>query len=522
MPIRMEKDPEQPRRNDEPASPRSGGSNPLLNFLPFIFMFLFKKPKLLIPIVLIGGVLYFMGAFDGCLGQSVSDENDYESSSSQFSFGATLNQEMFDKAEVFEPLSSTYGAPSLPPSASLLRYAPKRLHQGGQGSCVGWASSYAARTILQARATGASPNDAAFSPSSLYNRIALSGCEGAYMLDAMKTMHQQGVLPFREFGYDERSCSKQLSSTQQSAAAQYKIKGYNRLTVGAGDYRPDINAIKQNLAQGAPVVIGMMVGGSFMQGMVGQSLWRPTQRDYGQYGFGGHAMCVIGYDDNQAGGAFQIMNSWGPEWGDNGVAWVRYADFENFTKEAYGLYPMGSVENLDPNKLAVKYGLVNNATQTLIPLKQIATGVFGTASPIRSGDKFKIAITNSVDCYTYVFGEETDGSSYVLFPYTEKHSPYCGIVGTRVFPKDYSMTADNVGNKDRIAVVVSKEALDYKYLNQQINASRQRGYQAKLQEALARSNVANVSFTNEQGAVGFQAALNGKNTVGVVIEIDKK
>src|SRR5690606_17308248 len=162
------------------------------------------------------------------------------------------------------------------------------------------------------------------------------------------------------------------------------------------------------------------------------------------------------------------------------------------------------------------------ATQTLIPLKQITTGVFGTASPIRSGDKFKIAITNSVDCYTYVFGEETDGSSYVLFPYTEKHSPYCGIVGTRVFPKDYSMTADNVGNKDRIAVVVSKEALDYKYLNQQINASRQRGYQAKLQEALARSNVANVSFTNEQGAVGFQAALNGKNTVGVVIEIDKK
>jgi hypothetical protein len=35
-------------------------------------------------------------------------------------------------------------------------------------------------------------------------------------------------------------------------------------------------AMKQQLAQGAPVVIGMMVGGSFMQDMEGQE-WIPTQ-----------------------------------------------------------------------------------------------------------------------------------------------------------------------------------------------------------------------------------------------------
>ena len=74
----------------------------------------------------------------------------------------------------------------------------------------------------------------------------------------------------------------------------------------------------------------MMVGQSFMQDMKGQELWRPSGMDESQMGMGGHAMCVIGYDDRKFGGAFQIMNSWGPEWGKNGVAWVKYGDFKNY------------------------------------------------------------------------------------------------------------------------------------------------------------------------------------------------
>jgi C1A family cysteine protease len=57
-------------------------------------------------------------------------------------------------------------------------------------------------------------------------------------------------------------------------------------------------------------------------------------------GFGGHAMCVIGYDDRKEGGAFQIMNSWGNDWGVNGIGWVLYKDFKHFVREAYGLDPM--------------------------------------------------------------------------------------------------------------------------------------------------------------------------------------
>ena len=306
--------------------------------LPFLLPMLLKNRKLLFFALIAGGIwFFFLGGSESLLGgMEVEDNSDFKE---QFSFGATLSEEEFDKAEVFEPLSTSFGSTDLPAQVSLLKYAPKRMHQGRQGSCVGWASSYGARTILQARATGSQPDNVAFSPAYLYNQIALEGCQGAYMNNAMETLHEHGDLPFNEFGYDERSCSRTPTRDQASKAAQFRIKGYNRLTQGASNYGIDLDGVKQHLAQGAPVVIGMMVGGSFMHQMVGRNYWQPSQRDYQAYGFSGHAMCVIGYDDTNQ--AVQIMNSWGPEWGDNGVAWISYRDFLHFTKEAYGLYPMG-------------------------------------------------------------------------------------------------------------------------------------------------------------------------------------
>ncbi len=94
-------------------------------------------------------------------------------------------------------------------------------------------------------------------------------------------------------------------------------------------------------------------------------------------------------------------------------------------------------------------------------------------------------VKNVTECYTYIFGQETDGSSYVLFPYTEKHSPYCGITGYDCFPKDQSLTADSVGNRDYIAIVVSKEALDYNQINEAISRSSQTDYAAKGESGIA-------------------------------------
>lgn len=520
MPIRMEKD--DPRQQSGGGGNRNqnssgGGLSGLIRFLPLVLMFLFKRPKLIIPVLLLGAVWYFFLGGQEALsgGAAYQEEQD-----SAFSMGATLDEEVYDKAQVFEPVSYGYGGQAqLPSQISLERYAPRRRHQGRQGSCVGWASAYAARTILQSRTSGQNPNNVTFSPSYLYNQIALTGCQGAYMLDAMKAMKQNGGLPFSQFRYDERTCSNEPSQSQKQSGAQYRIRGYDRLTLGANNYKPDIIGIKQHLAQGNPVVIGMMVGGTFMNSMVNRSLWQPNQRDYGMRGYSGHAMCVIGYDDNKQGGAFQIMNSWGEDWGNDGIAWVRYRDFEHFTREAYGVYPTATQQ--DNKKMGVEFGLLDVNSQNTIGLFKRDGNTFRTLKPIKKGDKFKVLVANSVECFIYVFGQEVDGSSYVLFPYTEKHSPYCGITGTRLFPRDHSMVADDVGNKDYIAIVVSKKELNFNQLNSRINNSNASTYAAKLDQALGNQRITDVNFQAGK-TIAFEANTENQSVVGMVIEIDKQ
>jgi hypothetical protein len=518
MPIRMEQD--DPRQqsggNNNKRNRGGGGLSGLIRFLPLVLLFLFKRPKLIIPVLIVGAVWYFfLGGQQMLSGGAYQEDNTAPS----FSMGASLDEEQYDKAQVFEPVSYGYGGSSLPSRATLEQYIPQRRHQGRQGSCVGWASAYAARTILQSQATGQNPNQVAFSPAYLYNQIALTGCQGAYMVDAMKTMQQNGALPFNQFRYTEQSCSNAPSSSQKQQGAAYRIRGFDRLTLGANNYKTDLQGIKQHVAQGYPVVIGMMVGGSFMNSMRGRSTWQPSQRDYGMRGFGGHAMCVIGYDDNKNGGAFQIMNSWGEDWGDDGIAWVRYRDFEHFTKEAYGIYPMASQQ--EAGKMAVEFGLLDVASQNTIGLFKKDGSTFRTLKPIKKGDKFKVLIANSVECYIYVFGQETDGSSYVLFPYTQKHSPYCGITGTRLFPRDHSMVADDIGSKDYIAVVVSKKELDFNTVNKRLNSSNASTYAGKLEDALGNQRATQVNFQAGK-TVAFEADVKDKPIVGMVIEIDKQ
>lgn len=518
MPIRMVEDPNEKRKDNFPKSTRntSGGGGMATALLPMLFGLFRKNPKSMLFIIIAAIAVYYFAGSKSC------NTGGGDMLSSLFT-GLEFNPEQYDNVEIFEPLADNVNSP-LPEKISLEKYAPQRLNQGQQGSCVGWGSAYAARTILESIRTGKDPNSIAFSPAYLYNQIGLQGCQGAYLNEAMDVMKGQGLLPFTEFPYNENDCSTKPNASQKQAASVFKMPGYNRLTQGdakgVGNEQVDMLAIKQNLAQGAPVVIGMMVGGSFMQDMMGQDIWMPANSDYSMRGFGGHCMAVIGYDDYKEGGAFQIMNSWGNEWGKNGIAWVRYKDFALFTKEAYGIYPMGNPNKPLSNSFNVAFGLKNTVTNANIPLSKSGPYSFKTVKPIFIGDKFKIEVTNSQECYTYVFGMETDGSNYVLFPYTEKHSPYCGITGTRLFPKDYSMEADNIGNKDFMAIVVTKQPLDYKAFNDKVN-TMQGGYENKIADALGTKLLDGIQWKQGE-TIGFETNGGSDGAVMMVIEIDKR
>ena len=161
---------------------------------------------------------------------------------------------------------------------------------------------------------------------------------------------------------------------------------------------------------------------------------------------------------------------------------------------------------------------------TYIPLKSTGTNNFATLTPVPKGTKFRIEIKNAVECYIYLFTPNAAGSSFVLFPYKPIHSSYCGITGTRVFPRNQAIRADSIGTKDFMGIVVSKQVLDYNAVNAAINKSTQSTYAAKLNEAIAATSIKNVQYTNgNAGTIYFKAGATEKsNVVGCVVEIDKQ
>jgi hypothetical protein len=517
MPIRIERDPQSGGGNSRrtiPGGGGGGGGSSIMNFIPIIMSLFGRNPKMLIVIIVIGALFYFFGG-KGC-GTSGGDSGGL----SGFNLGASFDEKKYANTEIFEPLADNVRNP-LPDSISLLRYAPKRLNQGQQGSCVAWASAYAARTIMESRETGKDPNQLTFSPSYLYNQIHLENCQGAYLPEAMKVMKGNGLAPFKDFPYDDQDCSSEPPSFLHQKAQDFKIDGYQRLTQRDNGNKPgavDMLAIKQNLAQGAPVVIGMMVGGSFMQNMVGQEQWIPEDSDYAMRGFGGHAMCVIGYSDYAFGqeGGFQIMNSWGNEWGGNGVAWVRYGDFDHFVKEAYGIYPGGNANAPTTTLLDAKVGIVLNADDSNLSLTKQSENVFRTSRKMSAREKFKLQVTNNIECYIYVFGQETDGSTYTLFPSDPKHSPFCGITGTRLFPRDASLLPDDIGTRDYFAIILSKEPLDYNEYQRKLSTAPGSTYAEKVASVFPNSS------QNEGGStISVKMNFAQQSTTALVVEVDK-
>ena len=526
MPIRMTDDLVDPNQKDDdggggrkPNFPGGGGGG-LMSLLPML-LGLFKGKGIILLLVIGAGAFFLLNKSGGC--------NPAEIIKKFSNSGYNFSPDEFNKASVYEGLEDDAGKNPLPEAVSLLKFAPTRGNQGEQGSCVAWSCAYASQTILTAAATGEDPNQIVFSPSYLYNQIKLDGCQGSYLQRAMESMQKNGGVPLSQYPYNDQDCEREPGSSDLQAGRQNVIHGFTRITNGDNINEISVRGIKEHLSKNAPVAIGMMVGQSFMQDMKGQELWRPQGMDENQMGMGGHAMSVIGYDDSKFGGAFQIMNSWGQDWGQNGVAWVRYGDFNKYVREAYGIDPLPKRSNVANIPLECKIGLINNDGGKTIPLRVTGSNIFQTVSPIKIGTRFKMSIENATECYIYVFGRDTNNTSFVLFPYLKqgetvsKHSPYCGITGYRLFPKAQSFEADNIGSSDQIAIVVSKDELDYNALNQSISRSNRSDYLGKVNDALQSIMIRSTMFNNtNEGTIYFKVDANSNKAVACVVAIDKQ
>jgi Papain family cysteine protease len=212
----------------------------------------------------------------------------------------------------------------LPERIDLSARFPVPGDQGNQGSCVGWAVGYAARSYYARTAEGRNTSNAANipSPAYIYGSILAdhSYCDaGSKIPDALKLL-RTGALSLREFPYLDTQC-RAPSYDQRARASDFKINGFHIV-----NYK-DVDQVKGELARGNPVIILITEGRAF-HNLKANQIYRARENNGGN-----HAVTVVGYDEEKQ--AFKLINSWGRGWSAMGFGWVGYDVFRDQVHEAY-------------------------------------------------------------------------------------------------------------------------------------------------------------------------------------------
>lgn len=229
-------------------------------------------------------------------------------------------------------------AEDLPPSVDLSANFPIPGNQGTQQSCVGWATAYALKSYQEKLEIGWALNTSnhLFSPAFVYNQINGGQDRGSTIVGALDLIINQGVATLATMPYHEGDYLTQPSNEARREAEKFR-----------GAERRRVNRVidaKGYLAEGIPSVMGMQTCDAFHHLRGSNTVYNA----FGGHDCGGHAVTVVGYDDNRFGGAFKVINSWGTGWGDGGYFWLPYDFVPYAVKEAFILLDAENLEPVDP------------------------------------------------------------------------------------------------------------------------------------------------------------------------------
>jgi hypothetical protein len=440
----------------------------------------------------------------------------------QYGTGCLVDSVRYTQVPMSVPLMR--GDYKVPVSASLKEYCPMPGDQGNFGTCTAWSAAYASRTILYAKRKGISGKEAissiAFSPFFVYNQIRItSDCYyGAYISDALYLLKTQGCISHKDFGTE---CEREVRSTDKTKAGKFVIQDYKRLFMYGANNNPTggiLKVVKKALSEGKPVVVSMRCFASLEKA---KGMWNPPTSNDTNKGY--HAMTVIGYDDTKFGGAVEIMNSWGSNWGNEGFIWVKYADFEKNCVEAYELgdFPADPLKESEPQKEIFFAGEINfKKSDGRIMTAALNNGVYKMKENYYSGTAFQFFVTHQEPVYMYAVGTDLSNKVSVLFPFDKYISPLLSYKrGTVAFPsEDHFLQLDQAKGSDFICILYSKKPLDINDLAKKIEKGtgniKERMYQALGNELIPPTQT---KYQNEK--IGFNLKANKGSVVPLIIEI---
>ncbi len=140
---------------------------------------------------------------------------------------------------------------------------------------------------------------------------------GAYISNSMKAIKLHGACLESMWRYDIGKVFARPGRECYKDGLIRQAMEYARVAQGHG--------VRAALADGLPVVFGMMLHESFNRTAGGKGIV-PMPAD-GEMALGGHAMLIVGYDTEAR--MYLVRNSWGEQWGNRGYCRIPFAMVDN-------------------------------------------------------------------------------------------------------------------------------------------------------------------------------------------------
>ena len=246
----------------------------------------------------------------------MSDEklnNNEKDDDIQYSFGAMPDKE--DARDFVICTASPEVVATLPPSADISDKILIIKNQGQEGTCVANAGTefkeFMDREQLSVRYLYYRGREIYGLPP-----VSTPGVnEGMSPRDMMKCLLERGVCKESLWPYklwDKGAPTPEMDKD----AVLYKVKSYSRIYT--------INDLKAHIANNRiPAVLTVPIYDNAVNWYNSNvKANNNTIKSGGNKRTSGHAILVVGYDDNR--GALKILNSWGGNWADGGYAWLPY------------------------------------------------------------------------------------------------------------------------------------------------------------------------------------------------------
>jgi hypothetical protein len=315
----------------------------------------------------------------------------------------------------YNALPAEYGAQAtLPPAKSLRSFYPRVVIQPkSDNTGVSWATIWNARTAAEAIACNitdpAKIKDIAFSPAYNYGLVKKNAdCQEAIsLIDLLESLVKNGSPYFSEF---PEFCPTAVPGDIYPLARSKKLSGYFKLFNTTDEMNVKVKSVKNALLSSNAVVGGMICPPSFH---FAQEFWQPREPQ-ADPSHGGHAVCIVGYDDTKFGGAFEVVNTWGKSWGVQGYSWIRYKDFADYFLYAFGLFQVGSASCNVPFEAGVVFNQISGEEMRV--QVEGAEGQYKFWRSYPTGTTFTIQMNSNVPAYVYCFGMDPANQFFPLFP----------------------------------------------------------------------------------------------------------